>query len=324
MENIIENSQNIVSNENIGDIDMKIKKVGQEQIHNLLFGDKLAWHEIVYDLINTEQLNPWDIDISLLAEKFLERVRKLEEANFFVSSKVLLAASLLLRIKSEILLDHEIPGLDAILFGKKEEKKYTQERIELDEDVPILVAKTPLPRFKKVTLEELMKALSHAINTENRRIKKIVLTKQQEYETAMFLPKQRINLKDKIQEVYSKLKDFFVNRETRMAFSELAGPTNEERISTFIPLLHLDNQHKVWLEQDNHLDEIWVLLKHLYEKQNASMLEQMRKEVEEEMLKVREEMTEERKKRAKKIETDFENPLGDTIEDSIESENDFD
>ena len=315
MEKIIENSENIASDGNIKDIKAKNEKVGQEQIHNLLFGDKLAWHEIIYDLINTEQLNPWDIDISLLAEKFLERVRQLEEANFFVSSKVLLAASLLLRIKSEILLNHELPNLDSILFGKKEEKKYTQERIELDEDVPSLVARTPLPRCKKVTIDELMKALNHAINTENRRIKKIVLTKQQEYETAMFLPKQKINLKDKIQEVYEKLKNFFTNKENRMAFSELAGPTNEERISTFIPLLHLDNQHKVWLEQDAHFDEIWVLLKHLYEKQNASMLEQMRKEVEEEMLKVKEEMTEERKKRAKKIETDFENPIGESIED---------
>src|SRR3989344_2466565 len=107
MEKIIENSENIASDGNIKDIKAKNEKVGQEQIHNLLFGDKLAWHEIIYDLINTEQLNPWDIDISLLAEKFLERVRQLEEANFFVSSKVLLAASLLLRIKSEILLNHE-------------------------------------------------------------------------------------------------------------------------------------------------------------------------------------------------------------------------
>ena len=37
--------------------------VGQEQIHELLFGDKLSWQAIIYDLINTEQLNPWDMDL---------------------------------------------------------------------------------------------------------------------------------------------------------------------------------------------------------------------------------------------------------------------
>src|SRR3990167_9136813 len=111
------------------------QKVGQEQIHKLLFGEQLSWQAIIYDLINTEQLDPWDVNIVLLSNKYLEKIRELEEANFFVSSKVLFAASLLLRIKSEILLNDYIPSLDAILFGKKEEQKHSyQERIDFDED----------------------------------------------------------------------------------------------------------------------------------------------------------------------------------------------
>ena len=80
-------------------------KVGQDQIHELIFSNKLSWQAIIYDLINTEQLDPWDINLSLLANKYLEKIRILEESNFFISSKVLLAAALLLRMKSEILLD---------------------------------------------------------------------------------------------------------------------------------------------------------------------------------------------------------------------------
>jgi len=149
-------------------------KVGQEQIHGLLFGEQLSWQQIIYDLINSEQLDPWDIDLALLTNKYLERVREMEEADLFVSSKVLFAVALLLRIKSEILLNHYIPSLDAILFGKEEEKKYVQERIELEEEVPGLVLRTPLPRFRKVSLQELMAALSKAVKTENRRIKKAI------------------------------------------------------------------------------------------------------------------------------------------------------
>ncbi|MEK6824559.1 MAG: hypothetical protein AABY02_01775, partial [Nanoarchaeota archaeon] len=37
-----------------------IEQVGQEQIHKLLFEDKLSWQSIIYDLINTEQLDPWN------------------------------------------------------------------------------------------------------------------------------------------------------------------------------------------------------------------------------------------------------------------------
>lgn len=260
----------------------KNEKVGQEQIHGLLFGDKLSWQAIIYDLINTEQLDPWDVDICLLSNKYLERVRKLEEANFFVSSKVLLAASLLLRIKSEILLNHYIPGLDDILFGKQEEKKYVQEKIEFDDDVPELIPRTPIPRGRKVSLQELMSALGKAIKTETRRIKRVVVDKQREFDTMGVIPRGVIDLREQIGVFFRKLKDYFSSsKEERVAFSNFAGKNAEEKISLFLPLLHLDNQHKILAEQDAHFEEIWIWLKHVYDKRHANVLEEMRKEAEE-------------------------------------------
>jgi segregation and condensation protein A len=153
------------------------KSTNQNQIHDLLFGQEIGWKEIIYDLINTEQLDPWDIDIVLLSEKYMEKINEYEETDFLVSSKVLLAASLLLRIKSEILLNQYIKSIDEILFGKKEQKKYSLEKIELEEEIPSLIPRSPIPRYKKVTLKELMSALNKAINTENRRIKKEIINK---------------------------------------------------------------------------------------------------------------------------------------------------
>ncbi len=256
------------------------EKVGQEQIHALLFEEKLSWQAIIYDLINTEQLDPWDINLALLSEKFLERVRALEEANFFVSSKVLLAASLLLRIKSEIVLNEDLPALAELLDGKKEEKSYVQERIELDEDIPFLVPRTPLPRFRRVTLEELMAALGTAIKTETRRIKKEILFRQQEREINIAIPKRSFNLQDKISEVYRKLETIFADRTEKLAFSELTeAHTREERIVRFVALLHLDTQQRVWLEQEGHFEEIWIWLKAVYEEVHKERLEGLRAEV---------------------------------------------
>jgi len=256
-------------------------KVGQEQIHGLLFGEQLSWQSIIYDLINTEQLDPWDIDISLLANKYLERVREMEEANLFVSSKVLFAASLLLRIKSEILLNQYIPSLDDILFGREEKKKYVQERIELDEEVPDLVQRTPLPRYRKVTLQELMSALGKAVRTENRRIQKVVTARQQEIETAIAIPKGRINIRDSIKNIYGKLKSIFSSNKERISFSDFVNEHNNgKKVEAFVPLLHLDNQHRVVLEQENHLDEIWIWLKQWHNEKYAEELERMRREVE--------------------------------------------
>jgi len=157
----------------------KNSSVKQDQIHDLLFNREIGWKEIIYDLINTEQLDPWDINITILSDHYLQKVQEIEEADFFVSSKVLLAAALLLRIKSEILLNQYIKSIDEILFGsKKQAGSYELERIELDEPIPILVPKSPLPRFKKVTLSELMESLNKAITTENRRIKKEIIKKK--------------------------------------------------------------------------------------------------------------------------------------------------
>ena len=53
------------------------------------------------------------------------------------------------------------------------------------------------------------------------------------------------------------------------------GEGRERRIVSFISLLHLDTQHKIWLEQDGHLNEIWILLKEMYEKHNKDAMERV-------------------------------------------------
>jgi chromatin segregation and condensation protein Rec8/ScpA/Scc1 (kleisin family) len=181
--------------ENNEDSENQKSSVNQEQIHDLLFNREIGWQEIIYDLINTEQLNPWDINIILLSDKYLEKIKEIEEADFFVSSKVLLAASLLLRIKSEILLNRYIKSIDEILFGKKEYVKTSLERIELEDEIPELIPRSPMPRFKKVTLKELMESLNKAIVTENRRIKKEIVSKNTFRESSFSLPKRKFSIK---------------------------------------------------------------------------------------------------------------------------------
>ena len=259
-------------------------KVGQEQIQDLLFGEKLGWQSIIYDLINSEQLDPWDVDIGMLSGKYLEKVRLLEEANFFVSSKVLMAAALLLRIKSEILLNNHLPELNDILYGRQEDKKgEVQERLELEGEIPDLVPRTPIPRMRKVTLEELMGALGKAIKTEERRIRKIVIDKQRVMETDISMPKKMINVHDRMKEVYKLVQTIFSEKGEKMMFSDLSGMTREEKIETFVPLLHLDNQQKVVLEQDTHLGEISVWMKNHHNEVNREEMERLRAEVEAEM-----------------------------------------
>jgi chromatin segregation and condensation protein Rec8/ScpA/Scc1 (kleisin family) len=255
------------------------EKIGPSQFYGIITSNKPDWQVIIYDLIHSEQLDPWDIDIVILTRKYFERIYEIEESedggmDFYASSKVLLAASLLLRIKSEFLLNRSIKDIDEALFGKKVENRPVMERIIVNEDeLPMLIPKTPLPRARRVTLPELMSALNKAINTESRRIKREVSVKRAKRISEINLPEfRRIDLKDRIKQFYARVltsikgKAIKPDRDfNKIGYGDLIGKEREEKIACFLPLLHLSNNKKLWLEQENHLEEIWVYLHKYYE-----------------------------------------------------------
>jgi len=295
----------------------KFSNSKQEQIHDILFNREIGWKEIIYDLINTEQLDPWDINIVVLTERYLDKIRELEEADFFVSGKVLLAASLLLRIKSEILLNKYIKSIDEILFSDKNKDSGSIDlktgqvfEIEFDENelIPELIPKSPMPRLRRVTLQEIMDSLDKAISTENRRIRRKISDKERLRQTLFSLPKRKFSIKNKIKEIYEKLLGHLKEEEKRkkISFTEFVGTDKEERVIAFSSLLHLDHQKKVWLDQEKHFEEFYIWLKEVFFHHNPDPFFELREEVE----KKTQELDDEKKKRIEKINKDFENPLG--------------
>lgn len=252
-------------------------KINSEQFFDLLKKEEIGWQSLIYELIRTERLDPWDIDIAFLSDKYLETIQKMEEANFFISSKMLLACAILLKMKSEILNSSFLRELDEIIYGKKEEKKQIQKIIEnIEEEFPLLIPRTPLPRQKKVSLEELMFALNKAIETETRRIKKLVKKKHSEKITRLFMPSdKRIPLKERINIIFKELEKYFneLKRE-EITFSDLA-PTREQKKSLFLPILQLDNHKKIYIKQYNHFEEIFIKLEK-YGDEELELLEENR------------------------------------------------
>ncbi|UZE94186.1 MAG: segregation/condensation protein A [Candidatus Pacearchaeota archaeon] len=244
------------------------QKIGQEQFYDMLVSRELSWQAIIYDLIKTEQLDPWGIDLAILSQKYIERIRdlqELEESTFFISSKVLLAAALLLRIKSEVL-HNNLKSIDEILFEKKDKKDEVVGPSQIidfvPDEMPDIMPRTPLPRGRKVTLHELMKALDKAINTEHRRIKKELKFRRARYDIDFVLPKKKVDIKKKIKDIYKKIKDLFFGKKVeRLTYTMLAGTKRDERIACFLPVLYLDSQEKIILEQERPFEEIDIWLK---------------------------------------------------------------
>ncbi len=288
-------------------------RINESQFYDLITGEELSWQSIIYDLIKTEQLDPWDIDLGILAERYIEIITQLEEANFFISSKVLLACSLLLRLKSEILANRFIQSLDEALYGKKAETRYEIERIEIDEnDLPILVPRTPMPRYKKVTLKELMASLNKAIETESRRIKKEIKGIQAEKSALVVLPRgDRVPLKTRIKDIFARVKQHIESQgRIHMTYSELA-PSKEEKLFAFLPVLHLSNNEKLHLRQTGHFEDIQMSLERQKE-EIEDMLRELGKELAE--AEILEEM-----EGAEQLEGELESPPGEEmIKEEIE------
>ena len=55
----------------------------------------------------------------------------------------------------------------------------------------------------------------------------------------------------------------------------------EEKIISFLPLLYLEDQKKIWLEQKAPFEEIYIWLKEVYLKNNPDPFLDLKKELEE-------------------------------------------
>lgn len=233
----------------------------QEKIFQLLFNeDEVTWQSLLYELVKKEEMDPWDINISTLTKKYIESINQLKELDFRLSGKVLLAAAILLKIKSNRLVGEDLMQFDRLIAGDPEEELFEEgedfvDRQGLDEK-PSLIPRTPQPRKRKVSIYDLMEALEKALEVKHRRVVQSIPPLDVE------IPKKTRDITQVIREVYGNIKSFFFkNQEKKLMFSQLVpSGGKEDKVYTFIPLLHLTNQGKVDLEQPEHFGDIEIML----------------------------------------------------------------
>lgn len=236
----------------------------QDQLFDMLMQrDEITWQSIIQDLIKSEQMNPWDIDISLLSQKYLETIKKFKEHNFFISGKIVLASSILLRIKSHKLLTEDIANLDGHLFnpeqGLEELEDFGDVNLNvIKPDKVTIIPRIPQPRKRKVSMQDLIGALHRALGVQERRV-----IRRMRYDDApkVIIPKKEIDISVKIKDIYQQIVGFFKKTlgKEKLTFNKLVGSKEKmDKIYTFIPLLHLDNQEKINLEQKEPFGEIEI------------------------------------------------------------------
>jgi len=226
----------------------------------LMSENEITWQSIIQDLINNEELDPWDVDISILSNRYLQIVKSMQESNLFISGKVLLASALLLKLKADRLLSEGIGNLDNLMFPPDNLEELGdfvdgKKRIKLDVD-PVLTIKTPQARKRKVTVNELIFALEKALEVNNRRLLRIA--DRDSIPENLKIPEKPRDITEVIKELYAKIQEFFVKHPI-IEFSRLVGSNRKsDKIATFIPLLQLSNHNKIDLHQEEHFGEIFI------------------------------------------------------------------
>ena len=246
-------------------LNLDSSKPAHDHIYEMLLQkDEITWQSVLKELVKSEEMDPWDVNISKLTNKFIEILKKLKEMDFRISGKVLLAAAILLKIKSKRLIEHDFTELDEIISSTEdpdedsffEELEHSLE--PLDQRInyePSLIPKTPQPRKRKVSIYDLVDALEKALEVRKRRITRNIPPQN------IQIPEKTVDISLVIGEVFRKIKGLFLKGTKRLTFSKLV-PSNskEDKVYTFIPLLHLTNQRKINLHQQKHFEDIEVEL----------------------------------------------------------------
>jgi segregation and condensation protein A len=236
----------------------------KDQIMSLIFEEEeVNWQSLLMDLVKAEGMDPWDIDISDIASKYIEVVKRLSETNLRVSGKVILASAILLAVKSKRLLGEEMGELDKLFaFSQQQDEIGDFADVDLlqrpragDDLNKMIFPRTPQPRKRKVSVYDLVEALEKAMKVRNRKLLKQLPNARQKIN----LP-DAIDITEVIVRVYKQIKDYFAsNKDEKLTFSRLLPAEDKQsKVFTFIPLLHLETERRINLMQQKHFGEIEI------------------------------------------------------------------
>ncbi len=201
--------------------------------------------DILLQLVTMGKVDPWNIDIVDLTEKYIERLREMKELDLRLSARAILAASILLRMKTE-----------ALLYGDEEEEEEHEERIRVEVE-PLA---PPLRRVERYyTFDDLIEALMDALEEAEKR--KPRQKKRVEIEEEIFVVDDfRVDVEKHVNRLYEIVKKLYEESRGKIDFWDLVFDPSPKIIArTFLYLLFLANMGKIELIQEEPFGEIYIL-----------------------------------------------------------------
>lgn len=204
--------------------------------------------EILVRLAKDHEIDPWNINIIEVADKFLEQLES-HRSDIRYFGRTLHYAAILLRMKADAIID-EKEGTGA-------------EKEELDhfdiEEYPI-----PEPQIRRrskrpVTLDELISELKKAEKVGIRRVARSKETGEKPAMTVgdILSVAHEEKIEENILELGAILHEKFKQKDV-ITLGELLDP-DTDKIITYISLLFMATRKEIWLEQPELFGELYIM-----------------------------------------------------------------
>jgi segregation and condensation protein A len=207
------------------------------------------WKSMLYDLIRTNELSLWNIDLITLTDLYLEKIKTMQEENLIVPANALLAAAILLKLKAY--------SLKLSTIEDEEEPLILPQAEEFSTKIDFM---TPT-RLKEgqISLEELIDVVEVVMNKPTQRNIQKKIKEQKEF--SFTIPEKTKDILERIEEFYENIKQ---NKDTQnlVLFSTVTKKINSKSIvnDCFLPMLFLAMDKRIDVWQEDFFSEIFIKL----------------------------------------------------------------
>ncbi len=214
-----------------------------------------AWKTILIELVKRERMNPWDIDIAELAEKYLAKINALSGTDLRLPANAILASAILLKFKSNVLRLSEIEDEDDFLEKRKE--MTPEQRLEFEAMLPELKSIRKI-KEGKVSLDELVESIEKMLRQSKKTKDRQLLGRER---TKFQIPMYDFKIDEAMEDIYKTIEKN-ADSQGLILFSQLVKHKDNKHsvIRTFIPCLFLTNKGRINMWQEQFFGEIFLSL----------------------------------------------------------------
>jgi len=230
--------------------------------------------EIILDLVKMGKVDPWNIDIVDLYDKYMERIKQMKQDNLRSVGKALLFSSTLLKIKSDILQgisvnDFNPEPLDYFEDDSFDDSDYEQMQIPTNNIISfdeVLQRRTSvrLNRKRNVTLKDLIRhiqfyeelekkyAIKSALDRKERRVRNYSNLKAAQIKELAhdeYVEEVVERMRQNLNQILKKEEDIELRELTLLGF---------DRSSAYIALLFLTREGEYDIKQDEFYSKLYV------------------------------------------------------------------